>query len=191
MPGSRVCVCVCTKCELCVCVNLRPCYCWAWLSRGNVNLVRFDCAYSCAHHNCVTDITCACLCCTCFFKREKSSLSSSCCLNFCKLSELSCGDLFWTGLAPQYLLSSQLMAPKDADIYVVTWLPSWTMYSLACRSCMCVLLCARSLFFICCWKPWSVVESWITEAYLWLGRSVCKEHPSTALHSPRSPTFSV
>lgn len=50
-----------------------------------------------------------------FFKCKKYSLSPSFCLNFCKLSELSCEDLFWMRLTPQYLLGSQLMAPKHTD----------------------------------------------------------------------------
>lgn len=64
MPGSCVSVlgasCVltsaCTTAEL-DCREPRKC--------------ELDCAYSCAHHNCVTDITCACLCCTCFFQVQE------------------------------------------------------------------------------------------------------------------------
>ena len=106
MPGSHVsvlsvsCV-IISVCELLSLIVLK------W---GNLNLVWFDCAYSCAHHNCVTDITCACLCCTCFYKCKKYSLSFLCCLVFCKLSEPSCKGLFWMWVTPQYLLGSRLMA---------------------------------------------------------------------------------
>lgn len=103
--------CVCTQC-----VNLSVLLLsLSVLSWGNVNLVWFDCAYSCAHHNCVTNITCACLCCTCFFKCKKYSLSLFCCLICCKLSELSCTDLLWMWVTPQYLLRSQLMALKHVE----------------------------------------------------------------------------
>lgn len=107
MPGSRA---SCTQCELCVIL----CYCWAWLSwvEENVNSVWFDCAYSCAHHNCVTNITCACLCCTCIFKCKTYCVFSFCCLICCKLSEPSGKDSFWMWVTPQYLLQSQLMALK-------------------------------------------------------------------------------
>lgn len=50
-----------------------------------------------------------------FFKCKKYSLSSSCCLIFCKLSELSCEDLLWMWVTPQYLLGSRLTALKHAD----------------------------------------------------------------------------
>lgn len=97
------------------CVLLCLCYYWAWLSWGEEmwTLVRFDCAYSCAHHNCVTNITCACLCCTsarAFFKCKKYSLVV-----------LSC-DLLWIslnspvricfGCESQSLLGCQIMALK-------------------------------------------------------------------------------
>lgn len=61
MPGSCVSVlgvsCVLTS--ACATAELEPRKC------------ELDCAYSCAHHNCVTDITCACLCCTCFFQVQE------------------------------------------------------------------------------------------------------------------------
>lgn len=34
----------------------------------------------------------------------------------------------------------------------------------------------RSLFFICCWKLCSAVETWIFWKYLWLGSQLCKEY---------------
>lgn len=161
MPGSRV---SCTQCELCVNLSVLL-LSFTILSWGNVNLVQFNCAYSCAYHNCVTNITCACLCCTYFFKSKTYSVFLFCCLTCCKLFELSCKDLFWTQVTPQYLLQSQLMALKhiNGTVYIVMRLPPWTVYTLTCRSCKSALpFYAHSLFFICCWKFWSVVETWIT-----------------------------
>lgn len=42
---------------------------------------------------------------------------------------------------------------------------------------------AHGLFFICYWKGWSMVETWMVWTYLWLGCSLHKEHWSTVAPS--------
>lgn len=106
MPGS------CASVLSVSCVLMSACA-TAELDCREPRKCELDCAYSCAHHNCVTDITCACLCCTCFFSSARNILSlRPVRLIICKLSELYFKDLFWIWVTPQYLLGSQLVALK-------------------------------------------------------------------------------
>lgn len=131
MPGSRVSY---TQCELCV--PLSVLLLSLILTWGNVNLVQFDCAYSCAHHNCVTNITCACLCCTCFFKSKTYSVFFC-----CKLWSP------WRGLI---LESSGTTAPTLCTVSGVTRLPPWAVDTLTrrhCTSCSSIL-CSESVLHL-------------------------------------------
>lgn len=106
--------CVCTRCELCV--NLCLCYCWAWLSWVEEMWTFWLCLQLCVHTTIVSATSRVPVCAArAFYKcKKKYSLLSFCCMIFCKLSELSCKDLFWMWVTPQYLLGSQLMALKHA-----------------------------------------------------------------------------
>lgn len=144
----------------------RLCYCWAWLCWGNIKLVQFDCAYSCAHHQCVTDITCACLCCTCF-SSARGPLSPP-------PPPLSSVVQYthWTHLR-RFGLDLRHLSAVSANDLAVTRLPSWTMYMFACWSRSFVLPVSH-LPLGQTWSPWK---------YLWLERSVCKEHPPLVLNN--------
>lgn len=109
VPFDRPCldawlVCVCTLWELCVIVCLSCCWAWLFVSWGNED---FDCAYSCAHHNRVTEHHMCLFVLHMLFQVQEISLSSSRRLIFLRT--------LWTLLEELVLDVSQPTARKHMD----------------------------------------------------------------------------
>lgn len=173
MPGS---MCICTQCELCVDVCLR--YRWARLSWAEEMWTRL-CLQLCSPQLCHRHHVCLFVLHMLFFQVQGifslsvqfvwSSVNSlnSTCFGPESHRSTSSGLSSWLWSTPA--------------VYAVTRLSPCT--HVACWGWKSALLFhTPSLFFICCWKPRSGVECWIPWKYLWLGCSVCKEHPSTVPH---------